>query len=193
MVALARDRNTPRRIGEIAAYAVAANAKIYAGSLVCLNATGYAVAAADAAGLRFVGVAKEYADNTGGADGDRVIQVWETGELQFAAAGMARTDVGLPVFVSDDQTVAKAGGVNAVGCGIITEFVSATAIWIRISAASRRTGGAQADVAAANAAAAAGANPTKAEFDALVTLANEEKTVLNGLLAKLRAAGLIAS
>lgn len=49
-----------------------------------------------------------------------------------------------------------------------------------------------ADATAANAVAAAGANPTKAEYDAVVTLANELKTRLNALNAALRAAGVIS-
>ena len=42
-----------------------------------------------------------------------------------------------------------------------------------------------AKVKAANAAAAAGAAPTKAEFDAVVTLANELKTKYNALVSSL--------
>jgi hypothetical protein len=49
-----------------------------------------------------------------------------------------------------------------------------------------------ADVASANGVAAAGANPTKAEFDAVVTLANETKAQLNAALAALRLANIIA-
>jgi hypothetical protein len=52
---------------------------------------------------------------------------------------------------------------------------------------------AQADMAAATAAAAAGATPTKAEFDKVVVDLAAARTTINGLLAKLRTAGLIAS
>ena len=48
-----------------------------------------------------------------------------------------------------------------------------------------------ADVTAADAVAAAGAAPTKAEYDVLVTEANETKAKLNTLLARLRTAGII--
>jgi len=51
---------------------------------------------------------------------------------------------------------------------------------------------AQTDMAAVTTAAAAGANPTKAEFDKVVTDLTAARTTINGLLAKLRAAGLIA-
>ena len=49
-----------------------------------------------------------------------------------------------------------------------------------------------ANVASADAVVAAGANPTKAEFDALVALTNETKAQLNTALAKLRLADIIA-
>jgi hypothetical protein len=52
---------------------------------------------------------------------------------------------------------------------------------------------AQADMAALTSADAAGATPTKAEFDAVVDDLAAARTTINGLLAKLRTAGLIAS
>ena len=48
-------------------------------------------------------------------------------------------------------------------------------------------------VASADAAAATGDAPTKAEFDAVVTLANELKTKLNSVLANVKSAGQMAS
>lgn len=51
--------------------------------------------------------------------------------------------------------------------------------------------GAVADQAALTAAAAAGATPTKAEFDKVVADAAAARTTLNALLASLRAAGLL--
>jgi hypothetical protein len=51
---------------------------------------------------------------------------------------------------------------------------------------------AQTDMAALTSAAAAGATPTKAEFDKAVVDLAAARTVINGLLAKLRTAGLIA-
>ncbi|MGW4300422.1 hypothetical protein ACWEHT_11655 [Streptomyces sp. NPDC004646] len=52
---------------------------------------------------------------------------------------------------------------------------------------------AQADMAAVTTTAAAGANPTKAEFDKVVTDLTNARNTINGLLAKLRASGVIAS
>ena len=47
-------------------------------------------------------------------------------------------------------------------------------------------------VASANATAAAGNAPTKAEFDAVVALANELKTQVNDLISKAKTAGQMA-
>jgi hypothetical protein len=51
---------------------------------------------------------------------------------------------------------------------------------------------AQTDLAALTSAAASGATPTKAEFDKVVVDLAAARTLINGLLAKLRTAGLIA-
>ena len=215
MTALTKDRNTTRKAtGQIAVFPVATGVKIYAGSQVCLKADGYALPAADTAGLKFAGVSREYVDNTAGQNGDLTVQVWRDGIFDFAASGMGADDVGKPVFVTDDQTVALTS-TNAVGAGIISEVESATKVWIDIAPANCRTGQTQVSVAAAVAAgvtaadgvAAAGEAPTKAEFDAVVTLANackvvvnelltlgnDNKAVTNGLLAKLKAARIIGS
>ena len=48
-------------------------------------------------------------------------------------------------------------------------------------------------ISTADAAAAAGEAPTKAEFDPVVTLANANKAKINAILAALKTAGIIAS
>lgn len=48
-------------------------------------------------------------------------------------------------------------------------------------------------IATADAAAAAGEAPTKAEFDPVVALANANKAKINAVLAALKSAGIIAS
>ena len=49
-----------------------------------------------------------------------------------------------------------------------------------------------ADIALADGVAAVGANPTKAEYDVVVALANANKAKINDILAKLRLANIIA-
>lgn len=128
MTALNSDRRTPYREGTELEFKVAAGARIYAGSLVCVNAAGYAVPGADTAGFKFVGVARESVDNAGG---DKTVIVRRKGVFRFAGAGLAITDIGASVNVSDDQTIAKSTS-NNVACGKIAEFVSATEAGIDI-------------------------------------------------------------
>jgi len=131
MAALAKDRNTVYKEGAELAYKVAASTKIYAGSLVCLDASGYAVPGADTAGIVFVGVAQEYISNSSGADGDKVVRVRRKGAFELTGASLAITDIGTAVFVSDDQTVAKST-TNSVACGKIADFISATSVYVDI-------------------------------------------------------------
>ncbi len=94
MAALTKDRATPYRDGIELDFPVAANTKIYAGSLVCANTTGYVVPAADTAGLKFVGVAIEQMDNTGGANGALTIRLRRSGAFQFDAASITQVHGG---------------------------------------------------------------------------------------------------
>lgn len=171
MAALAQDRDTPSRDGELYSLGVAANAKIFAGSIVCLNSSGYAVPGSDTAGLKAWGRAEENVDNTGGANGAKTVLVRE-GVFKFAATGLTVADVGKPCFLSDDQTVSVAATANNVFAGIIEAIDSATEPWVEIDP-SKRAAAAQADSAAADVA------TLKADF--------------NALLAKLRAGRVIAS
>jgi len=131
MTALNSDRRTPYREGTELEFKVAGGARIYAGSLVCVNAAGYAVPGADTAGFKFVGVARESVDNAGGANGDKTVVVRRKGVFRFAGAGLAITDIGASVNVSDDQTTAKSTS-NNVACGKIAEYISATEAGIDI-------------------------------------------------------------
>jgi len=134
MTALTADRETNMKDGILQACPVAATSLVYKGSLVCNNTSGYAVAGADTSGFIFRGVAYEQADNSSGADGDKTVRVWKKGIHYFAASGMAITDVGAAVYVSDDQTVAKTTS-NSVACGTIVDFVSATEVGVLIDGA----------------------------------------------------------
>jgi hypothetical protein len=126
MSALTKDRNTVRKEGDYAAYLVKANVKIFAGSMVCIDSTGYAIPGSDTAGLKFVGISRGYADNTGGADGALSVEVWRRGSFELAASGMTRANIGESVFVVDDQTAGLAAATaNDVPCGKVSEYNSA--------------------------------------------------------------------
>jgi hypothetical protein len=131
MSALTRDRATPYREGIEVEYPVAANTKIYAGSLVCVNAAGYAVPAADTSGYRFAGVALEQVDNS---DGGKIVRVRRAGVFEFDAVSISQDMVGRPMFASDDHTFDDAAGpTNDIKVGLLVKYVSATKGWIDIA------------------------------------------------------------
>jgi hypothetical protein len=120
MAALATPRNTPELPSGLLRPTLAASTVIYAGALVALNASGYAVPAADAANLRVIGRAEETVDNSTGSAGAKSITV-KRGVFGFDndgtnAVGIAH--IGKVVYVADDNTVQSATGTNSVKAGV---------------------------------------------------------------------------
>ena len=137
MTALAMDRNTEYSLGDLLSVPVAASARIFAGSLVCVGADGYAVPAADTAGLLLAGVATAQADNRTGQDGDLSVVVRRRGRFRFgSSSALDQSSVGAKAFALDDQTVALAAGVShSVAVGVIDKVESASSGWVSIDAA----------------------------------------------------------
>jgi hypothetical protein len=131
MSALTRDRATPYREGIEIEYPVAANTKIYAGSLVCISAAGYAVPAADTSGYRFAGVALEQVDNS---DGGKNVRLRRAGVFEFDAVSITQDMVGAAMYAADDHTFDDAAGpTNDIKVGLLVKYVSATKGWIDIA------------------------------------------------------------
>jgi hypothetical protein len=137
MAALAADRNTEYSLGDTLALPVKASTTIYAGSLVCIDATGYAVPAADTVGLIFVGVATAQADNASGAAGDINVVVRRRGRYLLTYDGTAtQADVGSLVYAVNDQTVdLTADTTNDILIGIVAKMEDADELWIEIDTA----------------------------------------------------------
>ena len=137
MTALTMDRNTEYSLGDLLSVPVAASTRIFAGSLVCLNATGYAVPGADTDGLLFAGVATAQADNRTGDDGDLNVVVRRRGRFRFgSSSALTQASVGEKVYADDDQTVALVGDVsNSVAVGVIDKVESSSNGWVSIDAA----------------------------------------------------------
>ncbi len=131
-MALAADRNTPRRTGERFDYPVKANVHIYAGALVCLDANGLAVPGAVATTLKAVGRAHE---NVVGGAADGAVNVGvHPGIFRWnnSAAGdaIAQADVGNNCYVADDQTVAKTNGTNTRSVAGKIVDLDAQGVWV---------------------------------------------------------------
>lgn len=103
---------------------LAASAKIFAGALVALNNSGYAIPAADAANARVIGRAEETVDNTGGSAGDLSCKV-KRGIFAYkndATNPCTIAHVGKKIYVKDDETVQSATGTNSVVAGYMVGF-----------------------------------------------------------------------
>lgn len=134
MAALTRDRATSYREGIELDFPVAASTKIYAGSLVCVNADGYAVPAADTSGFIFVGVALEQVDNSAGANGAKSVRIRREGVFEFDAASISQAMVGNPMYAVDDHTFDDAAGpTNDIKVGVLVKYGSATKGWLDIA------------------------------------------------------------
>lgn len=133
MTALTEDRYTRHRDGVISAHPVKGSTTIYKGSLVCVDATGYAVPGADTASLTFIGVAIESAANSDGSDGDITVRVQAAGVFSFAKSGtITQASAGGDLYIIDDQTVGlTAAATNDIACGRL-EGLDGSDVWVRV-------------------------------------------------------------
>lgn len=116
--------NAPRSfdLGDISDYPVIASDIIYDGAAVGLvDGTGHArpLTTAD----RFVGIAIEKADNSAGAAAAITVKVRKRGAVQLSVTGALITDIGQPVYASDDDTFTLNPASGAF-IGRVDRFVS---------------------------------------------------------------------
>lgn len=133
MAALTKDRNTLRRNAELFEFPVAANTRLWAGGIGCLNSAGYAVPGSAATGLKAVGRIEEPADNLGGSAGAIRVQL-RRGCFRFANSAstdlIALADVGASCYVADDQTVAKTDGGGTRSVAGTVRDVDGQGVWV---------------------------------------------------------------
>jgi hypothetical protein len=134
MTALSASRSTTRIDPDAAMrLPMAASMLIYQGSLVALNATGFASKGVTATTLKQYGRAEETVDNSLGAAGAKEINV-RPGIFRWANSAAAdlitNAEIGNDCFIVDDQTVAKTNGTatrsragKVVGVDTIGVFV----------------------------------------------------------------------
>lgn len=130
MSALTDSKAVFKREGKIIRRPVAAATHIYGGALVSVNSSGNAKPSDDTAGDTFKGVAEFEVDNTAGAAGDLYVDIDTESEVLVVAAGMAASNEGETLYITDDQTVSLTPA--NVKCGTVSEVVSATSIWMDI-------------------------------------------------------------
>ena len=113
MAALNQDRDPQDVKGEQFSGPVKAAVEIFLGATLVRDADGDVEPGRTATGLKAVGVAMEYVDNSGGADGDKDVVYREGVFLRENSSGGDEIDeshVTQDVYVVDDQTVAATDG-----------------------------------------------------------------------------------
>lgn len=129
---LTADRNTQMKDGELIAVKMAV-AKVFAGSLVAANASGYATPGAVAATLTYLGRAEETVDNSAGSAGDVTVLVRRNKAFKwgnYASDAVTQAEFGKLCYIYDDSQVAKtsADGVRSVA-GIVLG-VDTDGVWV---------------------------------------------------------------
>jgi hypothetical protein len=131
MAALTQPYETFERPGLVMAYQVAATT-IYKGALVALNGSGYLVPLGPGtAGLKFVGVANETVDNSGGSAGDKRCNVTKAGSfVVLPASGFtpAQGDLGSELLAASDweAQISASGLGNSYAIGTLTALEGAS-------------------------------------------------------------------
>lgn len=131
-MALAADRNTPMKDGELIAVPAAA-VKLYAGGLVAANATGYATPGAASAVLTYLGRAEETVDNSAGQPGDKTVLVRRGKAFKFKNSGadaVTQAEFGKPCYIVDDETVAKTNGNGTRSPAGTVVGVESDGVWV---------------------------------------------------------------
>jgi hypothetical protein len=93
---------------------------IYQGAAVGDNASGYMRPLVS--GDQFRGFCLETVGNSDGSAGDLNVQLLESGKVQLSISGLAITDVGRPVYATDDDTFVLTGIGSYIGR--VTRYVS---------------------------------------------------------------------
>ncbi len=129
MAALTAARPTGRRLDQVGRYDMGTGT-IYAGSLVSLNSSGYAVASSDTASEQFIGIAMETVTAT--ANASHKIDVWRGAFECNSVETESVATLGAMRYVSDDNTVGAVGTTtNDIPVGEVIEIISTSRVWIR--------------------------------------------------------------
>ena len=137
---MAQTQDSPREpyssdaIPRTISHPVATATTIYAGSLVCRNAGGYAIKGAVATTLKALGVCQKQVVNAG-ANGAKLVEV-RRGTFPFknSASGDLITiaDVGNDCYIVDDETVAKTDGTASRSIAGKVEFIRDGLVYVRV-------------------------------------------------------------
>lgn len=132
MTALTQPRNTGSRLGDKVVDPVAAATTLYAGGIVCLDASGNAIAGKTATALKARGVASASVDNSAGAAGAEQVEILK-GVFRFdndATDTIDRTHIEGTAYIVDDQTVAANDGTSTRSAAGKIIDVDDSGVWV---------------------------------------------------------------
>lgn len=115
---------------------VAASTTLYEGSLAFLTAAGYADDDTATGVNGFAGIVRQYTDNSAGTAGALKVELLRDGCYRMTGSGFTQADVGSTVYAEDSNTIGLSISSASTPIGVVDEYESATAIWVRI-----KTGG----------------------------------------------------
>lgn len=135
MPAALKARDTKEVEGRTRGLPMAANAKIFGGTMVALNATGQLTKGATSASLRCLGVAMRTYDNSTGVAGAVTAEVVRGVYGPFANSAstdqITAADIETQCFMVDDQTVAKTNGGGTRSVAGVVYQVDGAGVWVR--------------------------------------------------------------
>ena len=110
---------------------VGAGERLYGGTMVFTNATGYGAATTASGANLFSGINRFEVDNTGGADGDLTAETWRRGLFLLKGSGFTMADRDKKAYASDNYTVTTTPTDNTY-IGTIKVVESATDVRVDI-------------------------------------------------------------
>lgn len=115
---------------------VAASTTLYEGSLAFLTAAGFADDDTATGVNGFAGIVRQYTDNSAGTAGALKVELLRDGCFRMTGSGFTQADVGSTVYAEDSNTIGLSISSASTPIGVVDEYESATAIWVKI-----KTGG----------------------------------------------------
>jgi hypothetical protein len=116
---------------EVLVVPVAANVRIFAGSLVVATVTGFAAPGSTALGLSYLGRAEVSVDNRGGAAGAAQVEIRHGKAFLWANDGtVTQAHLFKSAYIVDDETVAAAdaGGTRSAAGRIVG--IDTNGVWV---------------------------------------------------------------
>lgn len=139
MTTLSKDTPRTQELGDHSDVGVIANDIVYEGAAVGDNGSGYGRPLV--AGDKFLGFCRQRTDNTtsgpaaaAGSAGDLNVPLLSRGEVKLSLSGALITDVGRPVYASDDDTFTFTASGNSY-IGTVKRFDSAGVVIVAFDAA----------------------------------------------------------